>query len=236
LYIRIVEFREHFWYKRKMCAMLRMEFHCHTYHSADSLARPEALLAACRKKGVDRLVITDHNSIAGALETRRLDPERFIVGEEIMTEFGELLAAFVKEELPRGLPALEAIRRLREQGAFISVSHPFDSARHGAWALDDLLAIAPLVDAIEVFNARCMVKDANRLAEAFAREHDLPGTAGSDAHAPFEVGRACLLLPPFEGPDGLRAVIRQGKVSGRLSSPWVHAVSRYARFRKYFRV
>jgi hypothetical protein len=219
-----------------MCALLRVEFHCHTYRSADSLARPEALLAACRKKGVDRLVITDHNSIAGALEAHRLDPERFIVGEEIMTERGEILAAYVTEEIPRRLSPQETIRRLRDQGAFISVAHPFDVMRNGHWAPDDLLAIAPLVDAIEVFNARCMQADFNSQAEQFAREHDLPGTAGSDAHAPFEVGRACLLLPPFDGADGLRAVIRQGQVSGKLSSPWVHAVSRYARMRKYFRL
>ena len=213
--------------------MLKVEFHCHTYFSPDSLARPQALLEACRRRGVDRLVVTDHNSIGGAHLVQALDPGRVIVGEEIMTTRGEILAAFVSEEIPRGLTPEETIRRLREQGAFISVSHPFDAARHGAWALDDLRAIAPLVDAIEVFNARCMVRDANRLAQAFAREHDLPGTAGSDAHAPFEVGRACLLVPAFTGADGLRAVVRQGRVDGKLSPAWVHAVSRYARLRKF---
>jgi hypothetical protein len=67
---------------------------------------------------------------------------------------------------------------------------------------------------------------------AFAREHNLPGTAGSDAHAAFEVGRACLVLPQFEGADELRAVIRHGRIQGRLSPFWVHFVSRYARLRR----
>ncbi|HLE16473.1 MAG TPA: PHP domain-containing protein, partial [Anaerolineales bacterium] len=136
--------------------MLRVEFHCHTYRSKDSLASIEKLLQTCRRKGIDRLVITDHNTTAGAQEAQALDPERVIAGEEIMTQSGELLCAFVTEEIPKGLPPLEAIHRLRQQEAFISVSHPFDVMRNGHWQLPDLLAILPYVDAIETFNARCM--------------------------------------------------------------------------------
>ncbi|MBM3126297.1 MAG: PHP domain-containing protein, partial [Chloroflexi bacterium] len=45
-----------------------LEFHCHTHVSKDSLVRPADLVKACRSKGIDRVVITDHNSIRGALE------------------------------------------------------------------------------------------------------------------------------------------------------------------------
>ena len=131
--------------------MLRVEFHCHTRLSKDSLLSPEGLLAACRRKQIDRVVITDHNTIAGALIAKQLDPTRVIIGEEILTQDGELLAAYVTEEVPRGLPAAETIARLREQGAFISVSHPFDVMRSGHWEADNLLRILPLVDAIETF-------------------------------------------------------------------------------------
>ncbi len=219
-----------------MDASLRVEFHCHTFFSSDSLTRPEKLVAASRRKGIDRLVITDHNSIEGARAAQALAPELVVVGEEIKTTRGEILAAFVTEYVPRGLSPQETIQRLRDQGAFISVSHPFDAVRSGHWETDDLLEIVPLVDAIEVFNARCLRPEYNDQALEFARQHGLPGTAGSDAHAAFEVGNACLLLPPFDGPDGLRQVVRLGRVVGRLSSPWVHFVSRYAAFRKMFRV
>jgi predicted metal-dependent phosphoesterase TrpH len=212
--------------------MLRVEFHCHTRFSGDSLAEPKALLAACQRRQIDRLIITDHNRIDGARAARELDPQRVIVGEEIMTTAGELLAAFVTEQVPAGLPPFEAIRRLRDQGAFISVSHPFDTARKGHWDLPDLLAIAPLVDAIETFNARCTAPQSNEKAQAFAQEHHLPGTVGSDAHAVFELGNATLLLPDFSDAPGLKGVIRQGKAQTRMASPFVHFVSRYAHFRK----
>lgn len=208
--------------------MISVEFHCHTVFSKDSLTSPRKLVETCRRKGIDRVVVTDHNTIAGALAAQKLDPELVIVGEEILTTHGEILAAFVTEEVPPFLSPQETIRRLKGQGAFISVSHPFDRLRNGAWQEEDLLEILPEVDAIEVFNSRCMNPQFNQLAQEFARRHDVAGTVGSDAHAAFELGRSVLLLDQFEGPDGMRKVIRGGIPKTRLSSPWVHFVSRYA--------
>jgi predicted metal-dependent phosphoesterase TrpH len=212
--------------------MLRVEFHCHTIYSKDSLLKPEKLVALAQAKGIDRLVVTDHNTIAGALHARELDPQRIIVGEEIMTTRGELLCAYVTEEIPRDLPPLEAITRLRQQGAFISVSHPFDALRNGHWEQNDLLAILPQVDAIETFNARCMSADYNTQAQAFAKEHGVLGTAGSDAHAGFEVGRATMRLPEFHDAASLKASLSQARFDVHLSSPWVHFTSQYARWYK----
>ncbi len=213
--------------------MLRVEFHSHTAFSKDSLTSPETLLETCRRKAVDRVIITDHNTIAGAMVARSMDPTRVIVGEEIMTTSGELLAAFVSKGIPPGLRPREAIARLREQNAFISVSHPFDASRKGGWRLDQLLEISTLVDAIEVFNSRCLTRAANDRALAFARRHDLLGTVGSDAHTALEIGRSVMLLDPFADAAQLRDVIRRGSVQTRWSSPLIHLTSRYARFRKW---
>jgi predicted metal-dependent phosphoesterase TrpH len=212
--------------------MLRVDFHTHTSASRDSLTSPAGFIRAARRRKLDRVVVTDHNSITGALAAHLLDPELVIVGEEIMTTHGEILAVYVTEEIPSGLSSRETIQRLRDQDAFISVSHPFDSWRSGAWKLDDLLEITPLVDAIEVFNARSMAPAANQRAYDFARQHALPGTAGSDAHVAFELGSASLLLPLFSDSDQLRKVIQEGTVQGRLSPFWVHFFSRYAHSRK----
>src|ERR1044071_7965416 len=206
----------------------RVEFHCHTIFSKDSLTHPSDLVAVCRSKGIDRVIVTDHNTIAGARAAQALDPERVIVGEEIMTTRGEILASFVSEEIPKGLTPQETIRRLRDQGAFISVSHPFDTLRKGGWKEADLLEILPEVDAIEVYNSRCMNPRFNHEARQFAEKHNIAGTVGSDAHVTFELGRSVMLLEPFEGPDGLRKVIRRGAPKVMWSLPWVHFTSRYA--------
>ena len=208
--------------------MISVEFHCHTYASKDSLTHPADLIAMARRKGIDRVIVTDHNSIAGAREAHGIDPELVIVGEEIMTTKGEILAAFVKEEVPPDLTPLETINILNEQGAFISVSHPFDELRKGGWMENDLLEILPLVDAIEVYNSRCMLPRFNRRAELFAQKYNIAGTVGSDAHAAFEVGRSILLLDQFTGPDEMRKVIRRGIPKVKWSPPWFHLTSRYA--------
>lgn len=212
--------------------MVCVDFHSHTIFSKDSLTSLVDIIRASHRRRLDRVVITDHNTIAGALAAHVLDPELVIIGEEIMTTRGEILAAYVTEEIPPGLSPQETIKCLRSQGAFISVSHPFDSLRSGAWKLEDLLEIAPLVDAIEIFNARCMIPNGNQRASEFARKHHIPGTAGSDAHAPFEMGAAALVLPNFADPNELRIAVLEGKVQGRLSPFWVHFSSRYAHLHK----
>lgn len=206
----------------------KVDFHCHTIYSPDSLSDPARLVKRARACGLDRLVITDHNTIRGALAAQQIDPELVIVGEEVLTTRGELLAAFVKEEIPRGLAPKEAIARLREQGAFISVSHPFDLMRHG-WELPDLLDIIPWVDAIEIFNARCLRMQTNEQALVFAREQGVAGTVGSDAHLLREVGAASLIIGPFSTPEELRGVIAHGQPQARLLPFWVHWGSVFAR-------
>lgn len=211
---------------------MRVEFHCHTNYSKDSLTRPAELVRVARAQGLGRLIVTDHNETRGAFEAQQIAPELVIVGEEIMTTRGEILAAFVSETVPPGLSPTETIARLRAQGAFISVSHPFDTTRSGGWKLPDLREIAPLVDAIEVFNARCFPTSFNQQAAQFAQAHNLPGTAGTDAHAARELGKTFVELPPFSSADELRSIISLGKINGVSAPLWVRLFSRYATVRK----
>lgn len=207
---------------------LKVELHCHTIYSKDSLTSPQSILSTCRRKGIDRVAITDHNTITGALRAKELDPEMVIVGEEILTTEGELLAFFVQEEIPPGLSPAEAIENLKAQGAFISVSHPFDRMRSAHWNLPALQAIIDQVDAIETFNSRCMRASFNQEAQDFANKHMLQGTVGSDAHATIEIGRALMMLPSFSNTEELCASLNKGRSQTRLSSPLVHLYSRYA--------
>ncbi|MEW5871710.1 MAG: PHP domain-containing protein [Chloroflexota bacterium] len=207
---------------------VRVEFHCHTCYSSDGVTTPEELIRVCQERGIQRVVVTDHNTITGALAAQRLDPERVIVGEEIRTTRGELLAAFVTEEIPARLSPQETIRLLRQQGAFISVSHPFDPFRSG-WSLEDMLELVPLVDAIETYNSHCFWPGFNTQAQAFARQYGLPGTVGSDAHQPHELGQAILRLPAFRNADELKVAIQQSRQEIISKSIWFQLWERISR-------
>jgi predicted metal-dependent phosphoesterase TrpH len=209
-----------------------VELHCHTYHSSDSLMLPHQILDACTRRDIDRVAITDHNTIAGALETHAFDPERVIIGEEILTTEGEILGYYMKEEIPEGLPPVEVVERLKDQGAVISISHPFDLTRGCRWSMETLEALYAHIDALEVFNARCWNDQPNRQATRLAGEVSLHATAGSDAHAPIEVGRAYLHMPAFSDAESFRQNLPAASVMGRRSHPSVHMLSRYAVWRK----
>ena len=216
--------------------MAIVELHSHSNASYDSALSPAAIVRACQEKGIDKLALTDHHSIRGALELRALAPELAIVGEEIMTTQGELLAYFVQEEIPRGLSAIEAITRLKVQGAVINVPHPFDRWRTGAWREADLVAVLPMVDAIEIFNARCVFQADNARAAAFAHQHGKLCTVGSDAHYRMELGRAVLKLPQMPNTAAeLLSGLAQAEVICRRTTPFIHLPNMFAwTFRQVF--
>jgi predicted metal-dependent phosphoesterase TrpH len=210
----------------------KVELHSHTLYSKDCLTSLELMIETCRRKGIDRIAITDHNTAEGALALAAMAPELIIPGEEIMTPQGEILAFFVRETIPPGLSPAETIRRLRDQGAVISVSHPYDRLRKGAWEEPDLLQIVDAVDAIEIFNARCIYAEDNAKALAFAQAHDKPGTVGSDAHIAYELGRATLHMQPFEGPADFYESLKTARAVTRISPAWVHLFSTYAKYQR----
>lgn len=209
-----------------MSNIIKVDFHVHSIGSKDSLSKGEDLCTQARKLGLGKLIITDHNTIGEAVRLQKLFPDFVIVGEEILTTRGEILAIFVKEEVPKGLDPLEVFRRLRDQGAFISLSHPYAPLRYG-WTEAEMEDFFPWLDAIETNNARNL-PEMNRSAIKFAKAHGLCGTAGSDAHGIRELGAMGLCLPDFSTADELRAAVRSAEVFGKESPLSVRFYSRKA--------
>jgi predicted metal-dependent phosphoesterase TrpH len=213
--------------------MWKVDLHAHTVYSKDSLTPTSALIERARQRGLDRIAVTEHNRLDGALAAKRLAPELVIVGEEIMTTHGEIIAYFVQEVVPRGLSPQETIARLREQGAVISIPHPLDTLRGSALGLENVLAIIDQVDALEVRNARCVRHQDNLAAAELAAAHGKLVTAGSDAHIPFEVGACYLEMPPFEdNAESFLRALAKARPAGKESPFWPHLASTYAKWRK----
>jgi predicted metal-dependent phosphoesterase TrpH len=168
-----------------------IDLHCHTSASFDSLASPGDVVHAAARRGLTHLAVTDHDRIDGALRARDAAPDglTIIVGEEVTTSDGDLIAAFLERAVPPGLSAVDTIADIREQGGLVGVPHPFDRSRgYGRTSGAQLEDIADKVDWIEVYNARVFGGSANEQAAIFAREHKLPGVCASDSHTVLEVG------------------------------------------------
>lgn len=214
-----------------MPEMIKAEFHCHSIHSPDSLTPLKELICGARKKGIGRLAVTDHSQVEGAFAAQKLAPELIVIGEEVKTTSGEILAYYLKERLPKGISAEEAFERLKDQGAFISLAHPFDTQREH-WSEEEIERFLPYLDGIEVFNSRCIDRNANGRALACALKYGIPQMVGSDAHVTREMGRSTLTLPEFHDADSLRAAVKSARQETKLSSPFIHFTSRYAHIRK----
>jgi predicted metal-dependent phosphoesterase TrpH len=172
--------------------------------------------------------VTDHDRIDGALRARDAAPDGLtvLVGEEVKTADGDLIAVFLERAIPPGLTVADTIAAVREQGGLVGVPHPFDRLRGSLAASGSgaggMLAAAGLVDWIEVYNARAFGR-ANERAATFAEERGLPGVAVSDSHSILEVAVACTRLSGDpSSPAGLLAALRAATpgpdlITGRAS-------------------
>ena len=167
--------------------MIDLELHCHTRYSPDSLVKLHDLIARAREVGLHKLAITDHSEVEGALLAHQMAPELIIVGEEAMTEQGELLCYFITDLIPDGLTLEEAIDRVHVQGGICGPSHPLDPRRHGIGS-ENLIQFHRKFDFVETFNARTRDHGKNDETSVLAERLDMQGIACSDAHTLQEVG------------------------------------------------
>ncbi len=191
-----------------------VDLHCHTAASFDCLTSPADVARIAARRGLTHLVVTDHDRIDGALAARDAAPDGLtvIIGEEVKTADGDLICAFLERAVPPGLPATETIAAAREQGALVGIPHPFDRFRGSLSRGARLEALVPLVDWVEVHNAR-LVGHGNEDAAVFARDHGLPGVAVSDAHTGLEVGVAYTALDGDPStPAGLLAALPRAEI------------------------
>lgn len=165
---------------------MMLDLHVHTSHSIDCAEPVEKVVAYARKK-VDGIAITDHNEIEGAVRAHRLW-ENVIVGEEVETREGEILAYHIQEKI-KSRDIDEAIDEIKSQGGLVGVSHPYDVIRKNVIRKDALARIMERVDFIEGINARCLFLF-NARAKTLAQKNTKMMIAGSDAHFAFEVGNA----------------------------------------------
>lgn len=184
----------------------KADMHLHTLYS-DGTATVGALLDWVElRTDLDLIAITDHERIDGAQRAAELCAAGgysfdLVVGEEITTRRGHLLALFLTERIPALRPLTETLERVHAQGGIAIAAHPMATLipSIGERTLRDLQADddpAHHLDAIELFNpstaGRLRASARLRLNEELLR---LPGVGNSDAHVLEGVGTAWTWYP-----------------------------------------
>jgi predicted metal-dependent phosphoesterase TrpH len=214
--------------------MLKADLHIHSKYSMDSRNEPEEIVKRCQKLGLTCVAIADHDAVQGGLEVQKIAPFKVIVAEEVLTMSGEVMGMFLKERIAGGIPLEKAIDAIREQGGLVNIPHPFDPVRGLRLNAAEFEKLAPKIDMMEVFNARVLSKQTNIKAAAFAKAHNLRGTAGTDSHTIQEIGGVMLELNDFNTPQEFLAALKSATIEGKLASPFVHFYSTIAKMKKAF--
>ena len=197
---------------------MKFDLHIHSKYSYDSFLSPERIIKIAKKRGLDGVAVTDHNTIKGGVETTKINKgDNFIVivGSEIKTEYGDVIGMFLNEEIKSQI-FMQVVSEIKGQDGLVVLAHPF---RKGITFPTDSLKY---VDLIEGFNARSP-KRLNARALELARKFNKPMTAGGDAHLGFEIGGGRTIVN-----SGVKEALKNGEteIEGEESNYYlVHGLS-----------
>lgn len=192
-----------------------MDLHVHSAASHDCAVAPDLVARRCRTLGLAPVVLTDHGTIDGARHLARHGGADVVVGEEILTADGDIIGLFLTDGVPEGMGAEETVRRIKDQGGLVYLSHPYDEWRHRL-SERAIERVAEQVDVVEVVNGRAD-RRANRRAQELCEILGAAPGAGSDAHTLDEIGSVYVEMAAFEGTADFLAKLRDARVVVRES-------------------
>jgi predicted metal-dependent phosphoesterase TrpH len=218
----------------------KADMHLHSLYS-DGTSSIEALLDHVeRRTDLDLVAITDHERLDGALRAREIHAAgsfsfELVVGEEITTRRGHVLALFVEERIPALRPLTETLERIHDQGGLAIAAHPLapltpSLGRRSLLALDQDPDPRHHLDALELLNPSAAGRS-RRLDRLHLNQRilHLPAVGNSDAHVLEHVGTGWTWFPGTSAADYRRAVQDHAtEPDGEHWSHW-HNVSVYGR-------
>jgi len=197
----------------------RADLHIHTLASDGTAGIVDILDHVERNTDLDVIAITDHERIDAALAGRAMARDRglraeVIVGEEVTTLGGHLLALWIETPIKPFRSLRSTIAAIHDQGGVAIPAHPlvpYPLCAQG-FVLRRLLADEPRYrpDAIEAFNPTTLGRPWHGRVVRFAEEHGLARVGNSDAHSLEAIGVG---FTTFAGHDGaaLRAALAAGE-------------------------
>jgi predicted metal-dependent phosphoesterase TrpH len=163
----------------------RADLHIHTTLS-DGEATPRQMANLLARGDLAVAAVTDHDTVEGALRVRELlagrGPE-IVIGTEVTSADGHVLAIFIDRDVPPGLSARETVEIVHERGGLAIAAHPY----FPIVSLGDLAARLPF-DAIEIANGTVLGELGNRWAARRLGASARAVVGGSDAHLAAAVG------------------------------------------------
>jgi predicted metal-dependent phosphoesterase TrpH len=182
----------------------------------ESYNEPAALYETLKRRGMDLVTVTDHDSIDAVEELRRRPA--FFLSEEvtcIMPSGTEMHAGVygIGEhdhiELQRRRTDVQSLLAYAvERGLFVTVNHIYSSLT-GPRTEDDFAIFARDFHGVETVNGQILAF-ANRLARDFAAQFNKPAIGGSDSHTLAGAARTFTEVPGASNAEEFLRGLRRG--------------------------
>jgi len=184
---------------------LKIDLHVHTCYSQDAVTTLEEVVTYSKKRGLDGVAITDHDTLLGALKLVQKCKLLVIPGIEITALGGHVLALNITKPIPPKLDLSETVQRIHEAGGIAVAAHPTSVYKSA------LSRQITSYDAIEVINSAAVpFSFSTYLSRKLATRLNLPQTAGSDSHYAPEIGAAYTIVEADLDVDEVIQAIKGG--------------------------
>jgi len=201
---------------------LKIDLHVHTCYSKDAFTTLKELIRHAKKRGLDGVAITDHNTIEGASRIKKEDTDGLVIipGIEVTTSKGHMLGLNVTELIPRDLKPSETVKLIHENGGIAVAAHPSVPLKNSLGL--EVLRKNMGIDAIEVINSSSFpFSFSTYLARRAAVQLGLPQTGGSDSHIPETIGLAYTIIDADPDVEDIIQAIKKGYTTPHGSPvPW----------------
>ncbi len=215
---------------------IRAEFHTHTRFSKDSILNKFFILFMCKIRKIKLISITDHNEVKGAIKYQKFLRKfgiEVIIGEEVMTDSGEIIGLFLNKKIEPLQTPEETIKQIKEQNGIVYLPHPYDEKRYKTVLKEEKQKeLKEQFDFVEIHNGRNISDKYSEKQKCIQENLRITPIIGSDAHTFIELGRNYIEIEYTNIEDfknNMQTIIEKAKFHKKECIKFAHTITKFAR-------
>ena len=215
---------------------IRAEFHTHTRFSKDSILNKFFILFMCKIRKIKLISITDHNEVKGAIKYQKFLRKfgiEVIIGEEVMTDSGEIIGLFLNKKIEPFQTPEETIKQIKEQNGIVYLPHPYDEKRYKTVLKEEKQKeLKEQFDFVEIHNGRNISDKYSEKQKRIQENFGITPIIGSDAHTFIELGRNYIEIDYTNIEDfknNMQTIIEKAKFHKKECIKFTHTITKFAR-------
>ena len=217
--------------------MYKIDLHTHSIASQDGSLTIKDYERKIKSGKLDYVAITDHNETKYAKKAQKILGNAVIVGEEIMTDSGEIIGLYLNQTIKPYQSLSNTVSQIKKQNGLVYIPHPLEKIRKGI-SLIDLEELGGQIDIIECYNSRSIGSLARNELQDWINKKEIKYSlaASSDSHGKIGFGKTMTIIKDIPSQDNLVKLLESAKYINKSASIFGRSYPTINRLKKRFKI